>query len=406
MRIIRGKISGSKKVVVYGPEGIGKSTFASQFPEPVFIDTEGSTKDLDVARFEPASSWTMLLNQVASVKAHPELCRTLVIDTADWAEMSCIAHVCAKYQKNGVEDFGYGKGYVYVQEEFGRLLNLLEEVVQNGTNVVMTAHAKMRKFEQPDEMGSYDRWEMKLTKQTAPMVKEWADMVLFANYKTFVVNVDGQGVQKGKNKAQGGKRVMYTAHHPCWDAKNRYGLPEELPFDYGEIAHIIEPASGSRTKQREEAAEPAAGQTIEQTTLQREKSKMQEASTNIHTEAAPEPELPPFMHQETMTTEQEVPPKPPKQEMDQPPANKEAPPASIPRSLPENIPKALRDLMEANGVDEWDIQNVVAARGYYPADTPIQAYDPDFIDGVLVGAWEQVYRMIQEMKEEEAIPFN
>ncbi len=408
MRIIRGKISGAKKVVVYGPEGIGKSTFASQFPEPVFIDTEGSTKDLDVARFEPASSWTMLLNQVASVKAHPELCRTLVIDTADWAEMSCIAHVCAKYQKNGVEDFGYGKGYVYVQEEFGRLLNLLEEVVQNGTNVVMTAHAKMRKFEQPDEMGSYDRWEMKLTKQTAPMVKEWADMVLFANYKTFVVNVDGQGVQKGKNKAQGGKRVMYTAHHPCWDAKNRYGLPEELPFDYGEIAHIIEPASGSRTKQREEAAEPAAGQTIEQITLQREKSKMQEASTNIHTEAAPEPELPPFMHQETMTTEQEVPPKPPKQEMDQPPANKEAPPASIPRSLPENIPKALRDLMEANGVDEWDIQNAVAYRGYFTADVPIEKYDvyePGFTNAVLITAWDQVYGVIREMKEKEKIPF-
>lgn len=45
----------------------------------------------------------------------------------------------------------------------------------------------MRKFEQPDEIGSYDRWEMKLTKNVAPLVKEWADMVLFANYKTFVV---------------------------------------------------------------------------------------------------------------------------------------------------------------------------------------------------------------------------
>ena len=66
-------------------------------------------------------------------------------------------------------------------------------------------------------------------------------MVLFANYKTFVVNVDGQGAQKGKNKAQGGKRVMYTAHHCCWDAKNRYGLPEELPFEYAGIRHIIEP---------------------------------------------------------------------------------------------------------------------------------------------------------------------
>ncbi len=106
--------------------------------------------------------------------------------------------------------------------------------------MVLTAHAKMRKFEQPDEMGAYDRWEMKLSKGVAPMVKEWADMVLFCNYKTMVVNVDGQGAQKGKNKAQGGRRVMHTTHHSCWDAKNRYGLPDEVPFEYDSIRHIIE----------------------------------------------------------------------------------------------------------------------------------------------------------------------
>ena len=219
MRIIRGKLSGARKVCVYGPEGIGKSTFASHFPDPVFIDTEGSTKDMDVARMEAPSSWQMLMEQVKYVKAHPETCRTLVIDTADWAEMLCTEAVCARSQKSGIEDFGYGKGYVYLTEEFGRLLNLLQELVDIGIHVVINAHAKMRKFEQPDEMGAYDRWELKLQKQTAPLLKEWADMVLFANYKTIVVNVDGQGAQKGKNKAQGGKRVMYTSHHPCWDAK-------------------------------------------------------------------------------------------------------------------------------------------------------------------------------------------
>mgnify|MGYP000611029209 CR=1 FL=1 len=160
-----------------------------------------------------------------------------------------------------------------------------------GIHVVMTAHAKMRKFEQPDELGAYDRWEMKLTKQTAPMVKEWADMVLFANYKTFVVNVDGQGAQKGKNKAQGGRRVMFTTHHPCWDAKNRYGLPEELPFDYGEIAAILAD-SGNRPTAQEEA--PV------QMPKRPAKPSTPEPPTPV---AAPEDQsldLPPFMHQETM----------------------------------------------------------------------------------------------------------
>ena len=132
MKVIRGKLSGAKKVCVYGPEGIGKSTFASHFPDPIFIDTEGSTKDMDVARLEAPSSWQMLTEQVKYVKAHPEICRTLVIDTADWAEMLCTEAVCARSQKSGIEDFGYGKGYVYLAEEFGRLLNLLQEVVDAG----------------------------------------------------------------------------------------------------------------------------------------------------------------------------------------------------------------------------------------------------------------------------------
>lgn len=72
----------------------------------------------------------------------------------------------------------------------------------------------------------------------------------------------------------------------------------------------------------------------------------------------------------------------------------------------ERIPKALRDLMQANGVDDWDIQNVVAARGYFPSDVEVWDYPTDFIDGVLIGAWPQVLAMIKEMKEKEEIPFN
>ena len=64
MKIIRGKIPCAKKVIVYGPEGIGKSTFAAQFPDPLFIDTEDGTKDMDVARTPAPSSWEMLLEQV------------------------------------------------------------------------------------------------------------------------------------------------------------------------------------------------------------------------------------------------------------------------------------------------------------------------------------------------------
>lgn len=235
MNITRGKQVYAKKCCVYGPEGIGKSTFASQFPEPLYIDTEGSTKELNVARFDAPDSWTMLLQEVQYVIDNPGCCKSLVIDTADWAERLAITEVCKKNKWQSLETPGYGRGYTYLGDEFSRLLASLDKVIAVGINVVITAHAKMRKFELPDEMGAYDRWEMKLSKQVAPPLKEWCDILLFLNYQTFVVTTENKS-----QKAQGGKRVMYTSHHPCWDAKNRHGLPDVLDLDYGNIAELFE----------------------------------------------------------------------------------------------------------------------------------------------------------------------
>ena len=382
MEIIRGRLPGAKKTVIYGPEGIGKSTFASKFPDPVFIDTEGSTKDMDVARFPKASSWMMLMDQARHVKTHPEVCRTLVIDTADWAEMLCIEHILSKNQQTSIEGFGYGKGYTYVQEEFGRLLNLLEEVVGAGVHVVLTAHAKMRKFEQPDEMGAYDRWEMKLSKGVAPMVKEWADMVLFANYKTLVYNVDGQGAQKGKNKAQGGKRVMYTTHHPCWDAKNRYGLPDEAPFEYSVIANILE----------QKPAPKEVGDIHEEPQEKPVKPPAKETEYKSAADAAPSPKRAPDIPDGT-----QLPP------LEQ--AETEGSMPFIPQ-VSKRVPKALRDLMAEYQVSDWDIEAAVAKKGYMPEGMKLEDYPEDFVMGCLVAAWPKVYEQIKEIQLEYEIPFN
>lgn len=232
--ISKGKINSAKKVVIYGPEGIGKSTLAAKFPNPVFIDTEGSTKELDVARFPCPKLWTDIIIDVDDLLTERHF-STLVIDTADWAEQLCIKFVCETQGVKGIEDIGYGKGYVYAAEEFQKLLRLCDQLIEAGINVVFTAHAMMRKFEQPDELGAYDRWEMKLSKKIAPLLKEWADMVLFCNYKT---NVITDSKTKSK-KATGGSRIIYTSHHPCWDAKNRYELPDVIDMDFAPIASLF-----------------------------------------------------------------------------------------------------------------------------------------------------------------------
>lgn len=336
--ITTGTITCPQKVVVYGPEGVGKTSLLACFPDVLFIDTEGSTKRLDVKRLPAPTSWTMLKDEVEFVIQNRP-CKTLAIDTADWAERLCIRHVCDSASKNGVEDFGYGKGYVYVQEEFGRLLNRLEDVISAGINVAIAAHAQMRKFEQPDELGSYDRWEMKLSKQCYPLLKEWADTVLFATYKTLVITTE-----QNKRKAQGSTRVMYTQHHACWDAKNRWGLPEQIPLEYAAIAAYI-PGSDTTPSAAPVNQQPAAN-------------------------TAPSVTPPPV--QQTYT-----------------------PPAE--RVIPAGIPKELADLMRQNDVTPKMIQDAVAQKGWYPADTPIENYSPDFISGALIAGWPNLYQMIMEM---------
>jgi len=247
--ITKGKIQTAKKVIIYGPEGIGKSTLAAQFPNPVFIDTEGSTKELDVARYPAPNYWSMIIEEAEDLLEERNF-STLVIDTADWAEKFCIAETCSRLNVKGIEDVGYGKGYVYLYDDFQRILTVCDKLVAAGINVVFTAHAQMRKFEQPDELGAYDRWEMKLTKKIAPLLKEWADIVLFCNYKTTVITDQNT---KSK-KATGGSRVMYSTHHPCWDAKNRYNLPEQMEMSFEPIAQLfdgVEPEPDYRAMLRE-----------------------------------------------------------------------------------------------------------------------------------------------------------
>lgn len=358
MQITRGRKARAQKVVIYGPEGIGKSTFAAQFPEPVFIDTEGSTDNMDVARMDKPTSWTMLKNEIAFIKANSDACKTLVIDTIDWAEQLAVSYVCSQHQKNGIEDFGWGKGYTYVQEEIGRLLNSLSELVDIGINVVLTAHAQIKKFEQPDEMGAYDRYELKLgqktSSKTAPLVKEWADMVLFANYKTFIMTTDD-----GKKKAQGGERVIYTNHRPAWDAKNRHGLPDQLPFDFGSIAHIFNNPAPTPQTQAEVQQAPIS-ETLN--TIAEEIKQERESTKQAQVQEQPQ------------TT-----------------------------SL---LPQALIDLMTPHNVTESELQDVAYIRGHFPMGTPIENFPPNYWD-MIVANWDATLEVIQnQVRANPEMPFN
>lgn len=347
MQITGGKIITGERLCVYGAEGIGKSTFMSRIPGVVFIDTEGSTNSMDVRRFPKPTSWTMLVSEVDDAIRNAGELSALVIDTADWAERLLVDEVLAKRRVDSIGDIPYGGGYEILKEEFGKLLNKLTDLSNKGVHVGFTAHAMMRKFEQPDELGAYDRWEMKTSKKVAPLIKEWSTMVLFANYKTIVYATDKDGK---KHKASGGQRVMYAAHHPCWDAKNRHGLPDEMPFDFGQIERFLQPLHSPSTPP---AAQP---------------------------EPTPAPAPAPA-----------APSQQPPQKPDQAPVDY------------AGVPAALADLMRMDHITPFEVKAAVAKRGYFPMDTPWDKYPQDFIEGVLIGAWNQVKSMVLANREE--LPF-
>lgn len=350
LNVTSGIIARPVKCCVYGVEGIGKSTFASQFPDPLFFDLDGGTSRLNVKRVGDIKSWPQLMESVKFIYENPSTCRTIVIDTADAAERLCIEYICGKFGKKGIEDFGYGNGYTYLVEEFSRFLVLLETCITQGINVCILAHAVLKTVTLPDEMGQYDHWELKLSSKTtnkvAPLVKEWADLLLFSNYETILVTDD----KSKKQKAMGGRRMMWTSHTTFADAKNRFGLPDKLPFEYAQIAKCIP-----------NGASP---------------------------EPVPEPEPAPAAKQKT------EPPKPVT-----PAALAHKKPA--PQTKHEALLGKVRALMAQAEMPERTVTESIAKKGYFPKDMPIDEYPDDFIEGVLIGAWDQIVKFI----EDERIPF-
>ena len=235
LNIVTGKQQRAQRVCFYGVESVGKTTLAAQAESPVFLDVENGTAHLDVPRLS-VKSWGELIDAVrALATSEYKQFRTVVLDSIDWAERLCIEDLKAEKKIKSLEEIPYGKGFTMASERMARFLNELDRLIDVGTHVVLIGHAQVKRVEPPDQVQAYDRYELKLLKQTGPLVKEWVDHLFFLNFKTRIVESES-----GKAKGRGGKeRVVLTSHSAAYDAKTRSDLAEELPLTWEAVSPVF-----------------------------------------------------------------------------------------------------------------------------------------------------------------------
>lgn len=231
------------RILLVGTEGIGKTTFAAAAPDPVFICAEDGMPPAlkEVARFPDPLSFEDVLEALRVLVREPHDFKTLVIDTLDWLEPLIWRDLCTRNRwldERGTPDIekpGYGKGYTAATEEWRRLLSALDVLrARKGMEVILLAHAAIRTFQNPAG-NDYMRYECKLHRGAASLVKEWCDTVLFAVHEEFVQEIRGKPTKKATATDEG-RRVVKTRRMPAWDAKNRYDLKPELPLCYADYA--------------------------------------------------------------------------------------------------------------------------------------------------------------------------
>ena len=234
------------RILLSGPEGIGKSTFAANAPNPLFISQENGLTGLEhVAHISP-ENFSEVLGAVDELTASASEFQSLVLDTVDWLERSIHQYICKRDGWDNIEAYGkgFGKGYKVAEAELVLLLHKLDSLRSTRkVGIVLLSHVHIKPFSAP-EGTSWDRYEMKGHKGFTGILREWPDACLFAVYEVHKTKERGEL----KEKVIGGDRIIHTTWSPGWDAKNRLGLPDVLPLSWDAFSEAVEANSPSKLR--------------------------------------------------------------------------------------------------------------------------------------------------------------
>jgi len=242
------------RIMIYGCEGVGKSTFGASAPHAIFIQTEDGLGEIDCSKFPLAQSLSDVMSTLTALRDEAHTFQTVIIDSLDWLERLIFDEVCREFGVRNIEkaDGGYGRGYTHALTHWRKVVAILNELRdRRGMMTILVAHAKVERFEDP-ENAAYDRYTPRLHKHAASLLSEWVDAVLFAN-KKFRVTKENAGFSGERGiaapiGADGGERILRTVGSPACIAKNRFGLPSEIPLSWDAFIEAYGKASEAAAK--------------------------------------------------------------------------------------------------------------------------------------------------------------
>lgn len=223
------------RIVWHGVEGIGKTSLACQAKQAIALMAKGETgletlidagRLPEIPHFPETMTWADALSQLQWLLTaeHPHRC--LIVDTLNGMERLCHEHVCetqfgGRWGKDGFTS--YQQGYDVSLADWRMLLAEFDALRNKGMSVICLCHTKVAPFRNP-EGADYERYQAAMHPKTWELTARWADMIGFMNFETFVDESN-----KARPKGKGGQvRMMYTERHAAYDAKNRFGLPEQI----------------------------------------------------------------------------------------------------------------------------------------------------------------------------------
>jgi hypothetical protein len=235
------------RILIYGTAGIGKTEFAANFKNPIFLMSQGETGLVklmeygsvpkiecvefrnDTGKHNAVDDYLATLDALAAEK-HDH--KTVVSDVfSGMVELRRLKTLDENFKgddgkkEGGFNHFGAGAEKV-LSQIIVDFLPRFDALIQAGMTVVLLCHSETKLIQNP-EGADYMKYISAMPEKIHNRVVNWADMVLFCKSEPILTGEKSFG-DKMKYKSVGENRVIRTVDSPSSAGKNRHGLPPEI----------------------------------------------------------------------------------------------------------------------------------------------------------------------------------